>query len=61
MTTFISDSCDDLEETLTHMKILKQKSCPGEEIIDLCAEILVDSEHLDNAGALNPENLGYIT
>ena len=32
MTTFLSDFCDALEETLTHMKRLKLKSYPGENV-----------------------------
>ena len=34
MTKFLSDSYDALEETLTHMKILKLKSYPGENVTD---------------------------
>ena len=60
MTTFISDSYDDLEETLNHMKSLKQKKYPGDNITDCCAAILVDAERLDSAGAFKPEHLGYI-
>ena len=41
MTTFISDSYDALEETLNHMKSLKLKSYPGENVTDCCAAILV--------------------
>ena len=61
MTTFISDSYDSLEETLNHMKSLKMKSYPGENVTDCCAAILVDAEHLESAGAFKPEHLGYIT
>ena len=61
MTTFLSDSYDALEETLTHMKSLKLKSYPGENITDFCAEIWVDAERLESAGAFNPDHLGYIT
>ena len=61
MTTFISASYDALEETLTHMKSLKLKSYPGENVTYCCEEILVDAEHLESAGALNPDHLGYIT
>ena len=61
MTTFLSDSYDDLEETLTHMKILKLKRYPGENVIDWCASILVDAERLESAGAFKPEHLGNIT
>ena len=61
MTTFLSDSYDNLEETLTHMNILKLKSCPGENVADCCTAILVDAEHLESAGSFNPEHLGYIT
>ena len=34
ITTFLSDSYDALEETLTHMKSLKLKSYPGENVTD---------------------------
>ena len=61
MTTFLSDSYDALEETLNHMKSLKLKIYPGENVADFCAEILVDAERLESAGDFNPEHLGYIT
>ena len=61
MTTFISDSYDALEETLTHMKSLRLKSYIGENVTDLCAEILVDADRLESAGAFKTEHLGYIT
>ena len=60
MTTFLSDSYDALEETLTHMKSLKLKIYPGENITDCCTEILVDAERLDSSGALKTEHLRYI-
>ena len=50
-----------MDETLTYRKILKTKSYPGENVTDCCAAILVNAEHLDSAGALNPEHLGHIT
>ena len=34
MTTFLFDSYDALEETLTHMKSLKLKRYPGENVTD---------------------------
>ena len=61
MTTFISDSYGDLEETLTHIKSLKLERYPVENITYCCAEILVDAERLERAGAFNPEHIGYIT
>ena len=61
MTKFLSDSYDALEETLNHMKSLKLKSYPGENVTDGCAAILVDAERLDSAGDFNPEHLGYTT
>ena len=61
MTTFISDSYDALEEALNHMKSLKLKSYPGENVTDCCAEILLDAECLESAGAFKPEHLVYIT
>ena len=60
ITTFLSDSYDALEETLNHMKSLKLKSYPGENVTYCCAAILVDAERLESAGALKPEHLGYI-
>ena len=60
-TTFISDSYDALEETLTYMKSLKLKIYSGENVTDCCAAILVDAEHLDSSRAFKPETLGYIT
>ena len=56
MTTFLSDSYDSLEETLTHMKILKLNIYPVENFIDCCAAILVDAEILESARAFKPEN-----
>ena len=61
MTKFLYDSYDALEETLTHMKSPKLKSCPGENVTYCCAAILVESECLESARALNPEHLGYTT
>ena len=61
MTTFLSGSYDDWEETLNHIKSLKLKSYPGENVIDCCAEILVDAERLESAEDFKPEHLGYIT
>ena len=61
ITIFLSYSYDDLEETLIHMKSLKLKIYPWENVIYCCAEILVDAERLESAGAFNPEHLGYIT
>ena len=61
MTKFLSDSYYALEETINHMKSLKLKSYPGENVTDFCAAILVDAERLDSYGAFKPEHLGYIT
>ena len=58
MPTFLSHSYDDLEDNLTHMKIIKLKSYSGENITDCCAAILLDSERRESAGAFNPEHLG---
>ena len=60
-TTFLSNCYDALEETLTHMNSLKLKIYPGENVTNLCAEILVDAERLESAGNFKPEHLGYIT
>ena len=61
MTTFFSDLCDALEETITHMNSLKLKSYPGENVTDCCAAILVDAERLDSAVAFKSKHLGYVT
>ena len=61
MTTFLSDSYDALEETIPHMKSLKPKSYPGENVTDCCAEILVYSDPLEISGPFKHENLGYTT
>ena len=61
ISTFLFNPYDALEETITHMKSLKIKIYPGENVTDLCAKILVDSERLESAGDLNPEQRGYIT
>ena len=61
MTTFLYDSYDALRETLNHMNNLKQKNYPGENVIDFCAEILVDAERLESSRSFKPEHLGYIT
>ena len=61
MDTFLSDSYDDLKETLIHMKIIKLKIYPGENVIDCCTPILVDDERLEISGAFKPDHLGYIT
>ena len=61
MIKIFSDSYDALKETLTHMKMIKLKMYPGENVTDCCAEISVDAKHLESAGAFKPEHLGYIT
>ena len=61
MTTFFFDSYDALEETLNHMKSLKLKSYPGENVADCCTAILVHAERLESSGAFKPDHLGYIT
>ena len=58
MNTFLSVYYDALEETINHMKSLKLKSYPGENVTDFCAAILVDAERLDSSGAFNTDHLG---
>ena len=41
MTTFFSDSYDAFKETLNHMKSLKLKSYPGDNVTDCCVSILL--------------------
>ena len=43
MTTFLSDYYDALEETLNHMKSLKLKSYPVENVTDCCYKVLQGS------------------
>ena len=43
------------------MKNIKLKIYPGENVTDCCVAVLLDAEHLESAGAFNPEHLGYIT
>ena len=61
MTKFLSDSYDTFYETLIHIKSLKLKNYPGENVTDCSAWVLVDAEQLDSAGAFRPDHLGYIT
>ena len=58
MTVFLSGYYYALEDTIIHMKSLKLKNYPGENITDLCAAILVDAECFDSYGAFNYEHLG---
>ena len=46
MTTFLSISYYDLEDTFNHMNSLKIKSYPGDNVAYLCTGILVDYDHL---------------
>ena len=61
MATFLSDSYDALEETLTQIKNFKLKSFPGENVTDCWTALLVDAERLESAGAFKPRHLYYIT
>ena len=60
MTTIISNSYASLVETLNHMKSLKLKDHPRENIVDCCDVTLVDAEYLESAGAFNTKHIGYI-
>ena len=57
MITVISHSYGYLVETLNHMKSLKIKDNPGENVADCCDEILVDDERLESIGSLIPITL----
>ena len=61
MTKFLSDFYYALKETLTHMKSLKLKLYPGENVIYCCAAILLDTQRLEITREFKPDNLGYIT
>ena len=43
------------------MNCIKLKNYPGENVKYSCAEILVDDERLESAGAFSPEHLGHVT
>ena len=60
-TAFFSDSHDDLYETIVHIKSLKIKSYPGENITYLYTVVLVDDDRLDSSGDFDHDHLGYIT
>ena len=60
MTTFLYNSYDALEETLTQTDSLKVNIYPGENTADWWDIIMVYVERLESAGALKPEHLGYI-
>ena len=51
MNTFISNSYNYFEDTLTHLKSLKLKNYPGENVTYCIAAILVDAECIESAGA----------
>ena len=59
-TNIISDYYDSLVKTLNHMKSLKLKDHPGENVVDCCHAILIDAELLESAVVFNPDHLGYI-
>ena len=61
MTIFISNSCNTLEETLTHMNSLNLESYIGKNVTYLLSVILVGSELLESSRTFNTEHLGYIT
>ena len=58
--TLISYSYSSLLQTLNHIKSLKLKDHPGENVTDFCDAILVDAERLESAGSFNPKHIGYI-
>ena len=61
MKTFLYDSYEALNNTLTHMNSLNIKSFTGENITYFWSSILVYSERLESSADFNPEHLGYIT
>ena len=58
MIKFLSNYYCTLGENLTHMKSLKLKSYPSENISNFWSTILIDAGILESAGAFNPEYLG---
>ena len=61
MRTFLSNSYDDLDETINHLKSIKINNDPGEKVEDWCDSILVDSERLDCSVSFNTKHLIYMT
>ena len=49
-----------LVETLNHMKGIKLKDHPGQNVADFCDGISVYAEYLDSDGALRSDHLGHI-
>ena len=60
MTTVLSDSYASLVETLNHMKSLKIKYHPGDDVAYFSYAILVNAGRLDSYRAFNLNHLGYI-
>ena len=60
MTTIFSYSCDFLVETVNHMKSLKLKDLPGENVAYCCDTILVDAERVESAVVFKTNRLGYM-
>ena len=54
------DSYDALEEDLNHLNGLKFKIYLVDNVVDFCAEMLVDSKCLERARYFNTKCLGYI-
>ena len=61
ITTVLSHSCYSLKETLTHLNCLKLKDRQGDNVAQLCAEILVNANRIESAEAFKTQRLGYIT
>ena len=60
MITVLSGSYDSLVETINHMKSLKLRDHPGENVTYFCDTILVDAKSLESDIVFNPNHLGYI-
>ena len=61
MTTILSYFYHYWGETPNHLKSLKLKFHPGENVADCCATILVYAERLESYILFKPDNLVYIT
>ena len=60
-TTALSDSYNNVQDTINYLRSIKLKIYQGENVTYFCAEILVDAERLEIEVSFNPGHLGYIT
>ena len=59
MISAMSNSYASLVETPNHMKSVKIKDRPEDNVVDFCDTILVDAERLETDGYFKPKHLRY--